>query len=212
MTIVKGPAPGGIHRFRSARAIIFEEVAAPAPDPRIALLEDEIATLRADLVKVRRDAAAAIEAAREEGAREVMLDERERLDAVLDGLRAAQAAWQERLDATERLAPAIARAAVERMFGEADLPDLVVRSAAAYARRVGAGAILAMRVSPLDFPDPHGLADARRSIGLEDGALTADAALGAGACRVDLRIGHAELDPALQWAEIERILDAADAC
>lgn len=210
MTIVKAPLAGGIARFRTAPVLIVEEVAPPPSDPRIALLTEEVAALEAELATVRRDALAAVEAAREEGAHDVRLDDRERLDAVVAGVRALQETWRERLDAMEQLAVDVARAAVARMFGDhRDLSDLVTRTAAAYFRRMGEEAIVALRVSPLDFPDSARLSDAARSIGLAADLLSADPMLGAGACRADLRLGQAVLDPVLQWAEIERLLDGA---
>lgn len=208
MTIVKAPLASGVARFRTAPVLIAEEAAPPPPDPRIALLSDEVAVLEAELATVRRDARIAVEAAREDGAREVLLDDRERLDAVFAGLASAQEAWTRQLDAMEQLAVGIARVAVARMFGDhEDLADLVTRAAAAYAQRIGSEAIVALRVSPLDFPDPDRLAEAARSIGVASEILSADPMLEAGTCRADLRLGHALLDPARQWAEMERLLD-----
>lgn len=210
MTIVKAQAAAGILRFRTAPMPIVEEVAPPPPDPRIAILATQVADLEADLAAARRDAIAAVEAAREEGAREVLLDDRERLDAVTAGLETVLGTWRDRLADTERLAVAVARAAVERMFGaHEDLSGLVTRSAAAYVARIGAEAVVALRVSPLDFPEPGALACAARSIGLKADALSADPALSAGSCRADLRLGGADLDLAGQWSAVERLLDEA---
>lgn len=207
MTLVKARAATGIVRFRTAPVPIVEEVAPPL-DPRIAVLADRVEELEADLATARSDALAAVEAAREDGAREVLLDDRERLDAVRAGLETMQAAWAARLADAEQLAVSVARAAVARLFGDHDdLSDLVARSAIAYVGRVGAEAVVSLRVSPLDFPELDALAGIARSMGLAADALTADPMLGPGACRAELRLGQADLDLAGQWSAIERLLD-----
>ena len=212
MTIVKAAAASNICRFQVAPALLVEEVAAPATiDPVVARLSDELAAARAELAAVRRAALSAVAAAREEGAREVLLDDEDRLEAVRAGLAGAIEAWNDRLVGAEALAVSVARVAVERMLGECqDLAGLVERSAAAYVARVGANSVVALRVSALDFPEAERLLDLSRSMGLPPEALTADPGLAPGECRVDLSLGHADLTLSAQWREIERLLDAAE--
>ena len=165
-----------------------------APDPRLAELEAEIARLEAALVSHKREAARAIEAARAEGR----------------GLADARAAWDKRLEELELLAVTLARAALGKMFGESsDLGELVTRTVAHHVAGLAADSVVGVRVSAADFPgDALDTLSAR--IDVARTRLAIDPDLDAGECRIDLKLGAIDVEPARQWAILDGALAAME--
>ncbi|MEH3123277.1 MAG: hypothetical protein PGN16_15070 [Sphingomonas phyllosphaerae] len=199
----------GLAVDRLPRGAVVERVA--ARDPSVVALEERVAALEALLAAERlaaeRAATAAREAiaeARRAGRSEAVADEQRRLQLLTEGIAAAEAAWRERLDATDRLAAQLAALVLSRMFGACDdWAEPVMRALAEQVVKIGAHAIVAVTVSAGDFADDAALAAA---VALPAATVTRDAALPAGACRIALRLGRVEIDPARQWAAFEAAL------
>ena len=207
MTVIKASTATALDRFRPLPPLVALRIEPEPPDPRLIQLADEVARLEAALAATQREAVLAVAAAREEGASEVLLDEGERLAALENGVAAALAAWRDRLAGTEALAAALAQAALGRMFDDhADLTMLVERTIATHVARIGADAVVGMRVSALDFPDRAALDALCRRAELPLGTVTGHVTLRPGECRVELRLGQADLDLGAQRGEIERVL------
>jgi type III secretion protein L len=178
----------------------------PAPDPRLAELEAEVTRLEAALVAQKSDAARAIEGARKEGQAAAVVEDAKRTALVERGLGEARAAWDARLEDLDILAVKLARAALAKMFGDnADLGDLVARTVAHHLGGLAADAVVGVRVSPEDFPG-----DAIEALGarldLARSRLAVDPDLDAGGCRIDLKLGAMDVEPARQWAILDRAL------
>lgn len=182
----------------------------PAPDPRLAAMEAEIERLKTALETQKRAATEAIEAAREEGRAETVSDDAKRTKLVERALGEAREAWDARLADLDILAVKLARAALAKIFGdESGGADRVAQTVAHHLRGLAADAVVAVRVSPEDFPG-----DALDALGARlDTArsrLVVDPDLGSGGCRIDLTLGAIDVDPARQWAVIDRALAAME--
>jgi len=181
-----------------------------APDPRLSELEAEIARLEAALASQKREAARAVEAARTEGREAAVAADASRTALVERGLAEARAAWDKRLDELELLAVAMARAALAKMFGESsDLGKLVTRTVAHHLAGLAADSVVGVRVSADDFPG-DALDALSGRIDLARTRLTIDPDLDAGGCRIDLKLGAIDVEPARQWAILDGALAAME--
>lgn len=192
--------------YRAAEPVVER----PVLDPRLATMEAEIERLQTALQTQKRDAASAIEAARKEGREEAVADEAKRTKLVERGLAEAREAWDARLENLDILAVKLARAALAKMFGDsADLGDLVTRTVAHHLGGLAADAVIGVRVSAEDFPgDAIEMLGSR--IDLARSRLAVDPDLDAGGCRIDLKLGAIDVEPARQWAVIDRALAAME--
>lgn len=180
-------------------------VEAVAPDPRLAEHEAEIARLEAALATHKREAARAIEAARAEGRDAAIAADASRTALVERGLAEARAAWDERLEEVELLAVTLARVALGKMFGESpDLGELVTRTVAHHMAGLAADSVVGIRVSAADFSG-DALDTLATRIDVARTRIAIDPDLDAGGCRIDLKLGAIDVEPARQWA----ILDGA---
>lgn len=181
-----------------------------APDPRLSELEAEIARLEAALVSHKREAASAIEAARAEGRDAAVAADAKRTALVERGLAEARAAWDSRLEELELLAVALARAALAKMFGDSpDLGELVTRTVAHHLAGLATDSVVGVRVSADDFPgDALDALSAR--IDLARTRIAIDPDLDAGGCRIDLKLGAIDVEPARQWAILDGALAAME--
>lgn len=202
----------------AARGTPLSVVAAAAPDPdpaalALAALRNENDALKKVLEDTRAAAAEAEARARSDGRKDGLaaakVDDDRRLQAAADALAAAAKAWDERLASLDGLAAAIARASLSKLFGEWDSgSELVLRAAAHQLGRLRRDTIVAVRVSRKDFADEAALAAAAASLSLSSAGLVADPQLAAGACRIDLKLGHVDVGPATQWTELAAMLDS----
>lgn len=206
--LIKG---GAAH---SVRAFLDPVVQSPAPlrDPRIDALERENEELRAALAAQRVESEKAVKAARAEGERlgKAAADDssEKQLDLVGKGVTAAVAHWQARLDDLDGLAPALARAALGKLFdADEDQVRFVAQVIERQMRLLRRESLVAIRVSAGDFKDEQALA----ALGAEAGAgsvrIVADADLASGQCRIDLQLGHIDIGAGTQWAEVAAFLD-----
>lgn len=207
-----GTGDAGVRCFAMPRPDLLTAVAIPSEhDTRIAALEEEVATLRAALAEAAGIGAKAEEKAHEEGftagTAAARRDEDARLKAIAAGAAAAAADWSEKLDALDGLAAALAQAALGRLFADApDWREMVCRNLARQLQDLRRDAVVAVRVSAADFPDAASLAEAGGRLQLGTVAISADPALEAGSCRLDLRLGHVDLSLPRQWAVLADIL------
>lgn len=185
-------------------------VPAPKADPRdtkIARLEAEIARLRDALAEAEAEAETAVAAAREAGeaAGLARAEDREadRLDALRAGLSSAGKNFEASLAALEGLAPQLARAALEKMFGAVeDWSPMVEAMLARQLASLRRSRIVAVQVSPADFADPHAV----EALSGSDLRAGVDPDLRAGAARIECKLGQIDLDARGQWDALATLL------
>ncbi|MEH3040417.1 MAG: hypothetical protein PGN21_10190 [Sphingomonas paucimobilis] len=204
--------------LKSARGVATlplaqDVVSEPVTDPReetIAALRQEVAQLQAAAVRTAaaqdaRVADAAAQAERE--ARDaVQRDDAARTALLEQALVAARAALDERLALLDRLAPALARMALDRLFAASDdrtalVEAMIARRLAAFRRE----AVVAVVVSAADV-DAVALADL--SDRLNGVTVRPDPTLAGGRCRIEARSEALPLDLDTEWATLAAALDA----
>ncbi|MDH4744538.1 FliH/SctL family protein [Sphingomonas sp. CBMAI 2297] len=212
--LIKSDAGIAVRSFVGGARPPAEAREMPAPDPR----DIEQARLVAELERLQRqraedEAAAkrAVAVAREEGRQEGLAQaERREADgiaALRQGLERARADLGERLGALDRLAPELARAALARMFADSEDRSALVE--AMIARQLAAlrrSSVIAIHLSPEDFPDIDALAALSAGLGAEGVRIETDRALRAGASRIECRLGQIDLDMDTQWQALSALL------
>lgn len=191
----------------------------PAPkakaDPRdikIAQLEAEVVRLHEALARTEGDAKKAVEVAHQKGVAAGLgqAEDREmdRLEALRSGLDGASERFEAALATLEGLAPQLAKASLEKLFGAVDdwspMVEAMLERQFATLRRAS---VISVSVSPNDFADT-------RAVGALSGrALRAaiDPELRAGAARIDCKLGQIDLDVRAQWDAVARLLDEMSA-
>lgn len=182
----------------------------PVPDPRLATMEAEIERLETVIETQQRAAAEAIEAAYKEGRAEAVAEDAKRTKLVERALGDAREAWDARLGELDILAVKLARAALAKIFGDrADLAGLVAETVAHHLQGLAADAVVGVRVSAEDFPG-EALDALGARLDVARSRLAIDPDLGAGGCRIDLKLGAIDVEPARQWAVIDRALAAME--
>jgi flagellar biosynthesis/type III secretory pathway protein FliH len=184
------------------------------PEPHEAeciALREEVAQLGAALVAAKADRERAVEQARGEGREaglaEAVRDDAERHVLLSDGIEAAARSLSERLDNLEQLAPLLASAALEKLFG-ADAPWAAMVEAT-LVRQLGAlrrSSVTAVRVSAWDFA-AEPLAGLCVRLGDPALDLSTDPDLAAGECRIECRLGEIDLSVPGQWQTLAALLD-----
>lgn len=212
--LIKSDAGIAVRSFIGGARLPVEPSEAPVADPR----DVERARLLAEVERLQRqrgedEAAAkrAVEVAREEGRQEGLAQaERREADgiaAVRKGLEQARTDFAARLESLDRLAPELARAALAKMFAEgegwaAPAEAMIARQLAALRR----SSVIAIHVSPEDFPDAAALAALSAGLGTEGLCVETDRALRAGASRIECRLGQVDLDVRTQWQALSALL------
>jgi flagellar biosynthesis/type III secretory pathway protein FliH len=206
--LIKGGAAHSVRPFLTPA----ELPPAPVRDPRIEQLEREKEELRAALAAQRIESEQAVKAARAEGERNgrAAADDgvAKQLAALAKGVDAALAQWQARLGDLDGLAPSLAQAALGKLFdaGE-ELSQFIAATIARQMRLLRRESLIAIRVSARDFKDEAALAALGAEAGTGSVRIVADAGLGAGECRIDLQLGHIDVGPGTQWAQLAAFLD-----
>ncbi len=199
----------GIAALPIARPVAPEPVADPR-DAMIDALRGAIAGLRTAAALAAADADARIAEASARSARDarsaVRRDDTARVALLERAIATAQGAFEARLAQLDRLAPALARVVLDRLFGDgADrtplVEALVVRRLALFRRE----AIVAVAVSAADFDEPALAGLATRIAGI---AVAHDPGLSGGQCRIDARVECLSLDLHGEWATLAAALDA----
>jgi flagellar biosynthesis/type III secretory pathway protein FliH len=193
--------------LKATAGIAALPVAPPVADPRdevIADLHREIASLRqaAEQAAVAGEArvAEAIEQADRQARAAMRRDDTARIALLERALTGARTAFDERLAQLERLAPALARAVLDRLFATSDRAEWVE---AMIARRLGdfrREAIVAVAVSAEDFDDA--LPTCAGVTVRHDRDLTS------GQCRIEAKVETLALDLQGDWAALAATLDA----
>lgn len=176
-----------------------------------AALRLEVERLSRALLTAAEDADATVSRAREEGLAAGRKESVERADArtrlLQDALGRAVKAFETRLDVLDGLSPALVRAALEKLLGDAT--NWTALSEAMVARHLGTlrrSSVVSVCVSPEDYRDAGDLR------GLEVGGhrIVLDPQLRAGACRIECKLGQLDLDVRQQWSELASLLEAME--
>lgn len=178
---------------------------------REAILEDRIAALEAEIAKTRASLPKQLERARLDSAREALKERSDSEEKALQHLRGAiaeaKSGWSDRLNSLDTLSLGLASEVLEQVFADADRH--AVQVASCIKRRLEileARSVLRARVSAKDFPNAERLEALAVELG-ELVELVADTKLEAGACVLDLKLGHLEIGAGVQWQRISELLD-----
>jgi flagellar assembly protein FliH len=206
--LIKGDAA------QSVRSFLEPAGPSPAPfrDPRLEALERENEQLRSALAALRSESEQAVKAARAEGERQgkAAADDvsGKQLGLLGKGLDSALAHWQARLEDLDELAPALAGAALAKLFdGGGEHKRFVAGAIARQMRLLRRESLVAVRVSARDFADEAALAELGSEAGTGSVRVVADADLASGECRIDLQLGHVDVGAGTQWAQLAPFLD-----
>jgi flagellar assembly protein FliH len=198
----------------SVRSFLNPPALPPGPtrDPRLESLERENEELRAALAAQRIESEQAVKAARAEGERQGCAAAGDAADKQLGligkGVDAAVARWEARLGDLDGLAPALARAALGKLFGDGeDQMRFVAGVIARQMRLLRRESLIAIRVSARDFKDEAALTALGAEADTGSVRLVADSDLESGECRIDLQLGHIDVGAATQWAQLAAFLD-----
>lgn len=209
---------GVIKRAEGAPAIeplpsVRRVVAAPLPDPQITALEERVRQLEQQLEEERTEAKRAIATAHAAGRQAVQADDERRTELLAVAAEGALGEWHEHLAKLDGLAASLSATAISKMFGDAsaDLAALVGRTLRHHLDRLGRETVVEVRVSGADFPDDAAIATLATAVAPGQARIVAVPDLPAGACRLSLLLGQVELDPAIQWATLERALHDLEA-
>ncbi|WP_294049417.1 FliH/SctL family protein [Sphingomonas sp.] len=212
--LIKSDAGIAVRSFVGGARPPAEAREMPAPDPRdikqarlVAELERLQRQRAEDEAAAKRAVAVAREEGRQEGLAQAERREADGIAALRQGLERARADLGERLGALDRLAPELARAALARMFADSEDRSALVE--AMIARQLAAlrrSSVLAIHLSPEDFPDIDALAALSAGLGAEGVRIETDRALRAGASRIECRLGQIDLDMDTQWQALSALL------
>jgi flagellar biosynthesis/type III secretory pathway protein FliH len=205
--LIKSGDGNAVRSFGLAPTAVAPEREADPRDAKIARLEAEIAGLREALATAETDAVEAIAEAGERGITaglaKAEVREADRVDALRAGLSSVATGFEAKLAALETLAPQLACAALEKLFGAVDswtpmVEAMLARQLAALRRST----IVSVHVSGADFADP-GAVEA-----LSGSALRAaiDPELRAGTARIECRLGQIDLDVRDGWSKLAKLL------
>ncbi|MEA3063635.1 MAG: flagellar assembly protein FliH [Sphingomonadales bacterium] len=206
--LIKGGAAHKVRPFLDPAVLPLS----PPGDPRLEALARENDELRAALAAQQTASEQAVAAARADGECRGRADAGEGIDkrlALLDkGVEAAASKWQKRLTDLDELAPALARAALGKLFDDkGDHSRFVAALIANQLRLLRRESVLAIRVSALDFEDEQALAGLAAEAGSGSVRIVTDADLESGECRIDLQLGHIDVGAKTQWAQLAAFLD-----
>lgn len=212
--VIKAQETSSVRSFRDDAS---EQHAEPlsASDPREAHLaalvrenEDLVRRLRERESDGQKATASAREEGRREGQAAAARDEAGRLSVLRDSFGAALDAWHDRLAELDALAVLFSKAALEKVFAQADRnAELVVAAIKRRAERLREESAVVVRVSQDDFPDASSLVEAPSGNGIEALPIIICADLGPGECTIDLQLGHIDISPNEQWKRLAALLD-----
>lgn len=188
----------------------------PAPmlspsDAKIAALTEEVAALREALRLAREETQEKSTAALKEGRRlareEFRRDEAAMLDRIETGLSDASERLAAALERSERGGLALARAALERVFGPESAQQQLIQDIIRHQlTELTSRQVLAVRLSEADFPKEAG-APLETLLCDRQIELVRDPQLAAGDCRIVLRLGEREVGPDIQWRALAALFE-----
>jgi hypothetical protein len=178
---------------------------------RIAALEEELRLRDAAIAQLQDDVIAARAAGEAEGRLagfgEAEDRQAERLVVLEDAMHKACALLGENLSALGRLAPVLAKEALEIILGDAgDRVALLGRMVDTQVARIEKSALLGIELSREDFPDDAALTAFSTRVALPQVTLTAGD-LPSGGCVMTLRLGRMNVGIAQQWGVLKTVLD-----
>lgn len=218
--VLKGPAAALVTRPLATKASPILEIVLAEPEPSADALELE--ELRIEHARLRAALSAAdehreakvAEASRDgkaQGRAEAVADEAAKFALIDDALIKALSAWDARLSGLDGLAAQLTRASVKKVFGSwDDGSELVIRAARTRLDLLSREAIITLHLSKADFPDEQALAAAAEQLRRSRSELAIDPDLGAGDCRIGLKLGAIDIGPNGQVAALAALLDQLD--
>ncbi len=188
----------------------------PSADPRereTARLAAEVMRLTEALEESEERARAAASDAREEGRLVGLAEaedcEAERLALLREALEEASDAFAIRLATLEGLAPQLARAALDKLFGSVEAWAPMIEAALGYQLALlRRASVVALHVSPHDFGDAAAIEKLGGALDSANLAVALDPDLPAGAARLMCKLGRIDVDVREQWATLAALLDA----
>jgi flagellar biosynthesis/type III secretory pathway protein FliH len=187
---------------------------APPPtrsrNPEIAALEGTLADLQRTMEENRRAFAKALEAARVEGRKEAEQAytsvDAKALAALEASIDTANKDLHDQLAGMESLSLLMAQTALEKVFaGSSDYQDLMARAIRRQMEQLRAESVIRVVVSAADFPNDASVGRLAQAIASGRIEILRDEQLPRGECRMDLRLGHAELSIAKHWEALQGV-------
>ena len=206
--LLKAASAGAVQGF-APRDLRTASAQGAGEDPEVARLTRLAAELQHRLAAERKAGEEAARKARAEGEASgraaAVSDYARQIAAVQEACAAAVTAWQLRLADLERLAPALAAAALAKIFTPpADQAQLVAGCLVRHLETLQLRTAVGIRVSVADFDAPAAaLLAQERAASLP---VRVDPELPSGACVIDLRLGHVEIGPNVQWPALAALL------
>lgn len=176
----------------------------PVADPQLAFLESQIAELTSELVRLQTERDASIAAAYEEGRSSALAalerDEAAARDLLKGRLETVCEAFEVSLGGTQRLAVALAQAAVSKILGELPQGGAAVEAILrVQIARLRPETVIAVTVSAADFTEADALDKLRTALAVPHLVIERDPRMARGDCRIALRLGQIEAGLATQW-------------
>lgn len=212
---------GGVRDLNiEARAAASQTARPPVVNPELTALEDALRASRAQLETYEarcreheHDLRAASREGEDKGRREGLASadarETERLALLGAAIDKAVERFADDLGAMERLAAALAREGLSKVFGPSDQrADDVVATIRHHVVALEDQAILSVRVSHEDFDDEAKLKALAAAVGTPRVDIQGVEALPSGDCRIKLSLGEMEIGIGQQWARLSSALDA----
>ena len=180
-------------------------VALAAAEEAVATAQAALAEAQADRVKAYADGEAV---GLRDGLSRAETREAERLARLSFGVDTALTEFSTALDALEPLAAALSKRVLERVLGDAaHYPDLVARVIAAQVKTLAADTLIDVEVSRADFPTSASRDALDRALARPGVTVAVLSDLGAGGCRLRLKLGTVEAHLDEQWRRIAAELD-----
>lgn len=184
----------------------------PAEDPRLGRLRREVEALSTSLahsaVELKRATAEAKEAGKREMLESIQRNEASQRQTIDKAIAKALQAWESRLAELDGLAALVSKTALSKLFDDdASRSELIQECIARQMRHLRRETVVAVRVSPEDFTDGAALQALAAREAAGPVKVIADPELESGDCRLDLQLGHVDIGPRTQWAELVALLD-----
>ncbi|MEI9930264.1 MAG: hypothetical protein WDM89_06865 [Rhizomicrobium sp.] len=178
---------------------------------RVASLEETLRDNAIQLETAREEAERTYEQGKTEGRAiglsEALSLEAERLSVLEGAVRGAHAALREALASLTRLAPLLAREALDILFAEPEYRASVVAKLIGFqTAKIENAAILQIEVSKEDFPDQAALQALAEDCSFESIIVKASEKLSSGGCTMALRLGQLHVGIDQQWGVLGGVL------
>lgn len=147
------------------------------------------------------------EEGRAEGLKQAQDDSAQRTTVLKEAADRAVSRFTDELLSLERLAPAVALAALERVLGSpGKRGELVVELARRHLDAVAGQGVVRLEASRKDFDDADLRAELSRAVGSVGAELRMADDLPSGACRIRLQLGRLDVGLDQQWPKLSQLL------